>query len=227
MSNVRIGWTGGYLKERLNSPSIKKTDNGPEVTHIYDTNYATAEAAIAAYGVNFGDPHPAPYASAVLVEIGIQKDGPKNAIVTYLYRQTTGSGEVIPPVGTITREIDSNVIEIPIGQNSNASGTNYDKEKKVGVGDWEGIEAELSPQPVYKRQEILSSFTFSETEAVKNVAKRFNSAQMNAKGLSGATTNKWLKMSLNVREVGEKFEMTETWQYAEKGWKTDIYDAAT
>jgi len=59
------------------------------------------------------------------------------------------------------------------------------------------------------------------------VAKRFSGAQMGAKGMSAATDNLWLKMGLTVRTAGSNFEQVENWQYAENGWNTDIYGAAS
>lgn len=230
MPHQRIGWTGATLKEIRNSPRIVKTGAGDEVHETFNCNYDDAEAAITARGYDFGDACPIKgglYSAATLHEIQINKAGVQNGRVVYIWR-VPDPNDPTPVVGTITREADSNAIEIPIGQHPDASpGTNYDEQKKIGKGDWEGIESYLSPQPVYSRAEILNSFYFSEINIVKNVGRRFSSAQMNTKGLSAATENAWLKMQLAISTSGENFEKKERWQYADKGWDDYIYSAAT
>lgn len=230
MPNTRIGWVGTSLKERMTSPKISSNAAGSEVTESFDVNYADAETAITARGYNYGDACPIKggiYSASKLAEIQVNKAGPKNALVLYIWRVPDPS-DPTPAVGTITKESDSNAIEIPIGQHPDASpGTNYDENKKIGIGDWEGIEAYLSPQPIYSRTEILNSFYWTEANIVKNVGRRFSGAQMNTKGLSAATDDAWLKMQLAVSTSGNNFEQKERWQYADEGWDDYIYDAAT
>ena len=229
MSNQRIGYSGTVLKERMNSPSITNSSKGPEVNEVFSANYADAEAAITARGYTYGDPCPiaaGAYSTATLSEIIIQKGGPKNAQITYVWK-VPDPNDAAPPVGTLTLEADSNVINIPIGQHPDATSQNYDEQKKIGIGDWEGIESVLSPQPVFTRTEIISSFTFSEANIIENVAKRFSGAQMNSEGMSSASDNKWLKMQLSVGTSGDAFRKRERWQYAENGWRADLYGAAT
>jgi len=229
MSNERIGWGGAdELKPRMNSPSVKSNANGYELTERFSINYDDAWTAIVARGYDFGDYYPdAPYTGTQLKEIGITKSGPQNAIVSYVWR-TPDSGDSDLPVGTITREADSNAIDIPIGQHPNASpGNNYDEENKIGKGDWEGIESYIDPQPQYIRKEVLDSFTFSEANIIHNVGKIHTGAQMNTAGMSAATDGKWLKMSLRIGESGDNYDKSEMWQYAENGWRTDIYDPAS
>lgn len=229
MSNQRIGWSGTTLQEIPGSPFIRRTDDGPEVTETFNVNYADAETAITARGIAFGADCPVntpTYAAAKLDEITINKIGPKNGRVSYIYRMPEASGST-PAVGTIIKEADSNAIEIPIGLHPNASGTNYNSQEKIGVADWEGIEAYLSPQPVYSRTETIASFTFSEANVIENVARRFTGAQMNTAGLSSATDNRWLLMQLSIKTSGSRFEKIQRWQYADNGWNTDLYDAAS
>ena len=221
MSNVRIGWAGLVLKEKMNSPFIDETGTTLEITETFNVNYANAAAAITVRGFTYGDSWPSsPYTSAVLKRITIRKAGPKNSEVVYIWRAPEA-------VGTITKEGDSNVIEIPIGQHPAATSQNYDEANKIGIGDWEGVESWLSPQPIYKRTEVLSAFEFTEANLVQNVGKLFTTLQMSNKGLIGATDKKWLKMSLNVTEQGDEFSKTESWQFADRGWDDVIYDVAS
>jgi len=213
----------------MNSPRIVKTAGGPEVTETFNANYADAEAAIVARGEDFGDPCPiasGAYAVALLEEIQINKAGPKNAKVVYVWRVPDPAAP-FQPVGTETQEVDSNVIEIPIGQHPNADSQNYDDKKKIGIGDWEGIESYLSPQPVYTISEILSSFVFNEDNIIENVASRMTEAGIQAKGIIDGTADLWLKMQLAVSTDGKNFKKTERFQHAKHGWKTNIYDAST
>lgn len=229
MPNTRIGGAGTTLTEIPRSPSIKKTDNGVQVTHRYNVNYADAEAAITAAGFSFGDAHPAPYGNSVLREIGIDKDGPKNAIVSIIYfpeEWATSIPEDSPSVGNIQFEGDANTIDVPLGQSPDATSQNYDAKKNIGIGAWKGIQAYLDPRPIFRRIEVLSSFTFTEQNIVENVARRYSSAQMATEGLAQATDNFWLKTGRRIRGVGDKFEQADQWQYS-KLWDTDLYGAAS
>lgn len=83
-----------------------------------------------------------------------------------------------------------------------------------------GVTSYLLPSPTYTRTEIQNSFTFSESNIIDAVGTIDSPT-----GLTGATANKWLKTSLTVSPQGDKFEVTETWQYNKYGWDTDIYSA--
>lgn len=227
MSNQRIGFTGTVLQERIDSPKILKSAAGTEIIETFNANQADAEDAITARGYTYGDACPISggiYSDSLLLTIGIDKDGPVNAIVTYKWAvPDPTTQEAQTPVGTVVLGSDSNAIDIPIGQNVNKSGTNYDEEKKIGIGDWEGIESFLSPQPVFNRTETLAAFSFSQTNIVGSVGNVMTTVAMAAKGLSGATDKYWLQMSLVVTQNGNVFTKKEEFQFADNGWAKDLY----
>ncbi len=237
MPNTRIGFPGlDVLVEVPPSPRVSKKASGPAVTETFNADYDTAEDAIAARGFTFGDPCPIKegiYQTALLDEISIAKVGPRIGRVMYMWKVPEPGGGVggaddVPPVGTVTLESDSNVIDRPIGQNVNRiDDVNYDVDKQVGKGVWEGIEAWLEPAPTFTRNEILDDFVFSEANIIKNVAKRFTGAQMIAKGLLQSNDDRWLKMRLAIKVAGNNFEISETWQWTEFGWQNDLYPVAT
>lgn len=230
--DTRIGWSGATLEEVPGSPSIVKTARGAEVTEIYHCDYASAEAAITARGLDFGDACPIAggvYSTALLETIQINKVGPRQGQVIYIYKVPDPSSPDLP-VGTVILEADSNTIDIPIGQHPSALShfpPVYDQEKQTGVGDWEGIEAYLSPQPIFTRTEIISSFTFSEANIIKNVACRMTGALMALEGMTGATDDKWLQVQLSIKAQGDSYEKTKRFQYDSAGWNDEIYAVAT
>jgi hypothetical protein len=226
MASVRIGSSLSALSELPDSPSITTSTIGTKVVRTYNIDYASAQTVVGA--LSYGDAD-ADYSDSKLRESNIRNVGPTNAIVTLTYVPNewgaTEPPESLPPVGTITKEIDANPIMLPIEQNANVSASDIDQGRKQGKGDLAGIDGFLSPQPIYTRTEILGSYTFSEANAIDNVARVFTTAQMATQGLSGATTLLWLKVGLNVRTVGDKYEKTERWQYAENGWNAKYLTA--
>ena len=231
MSNQRIGFAGTTLVEKIDSPKILKTQAGVEVTELFNVNYSSAESAITTRGYTYGDACPAgsgAYATSLLLSIGIEKDGPINAQVTYKWAiPDPTTQEALTPVGTVVLGADSNAIEVPIGQHPNKSGTNYDEDKKIGIGSWEGIEAFLSPQPVFSRTETLSSFAFSQINVVGAVGKLMSRAEMTANGLAGATDKYWMQMALSVTQNGSIFTKKEDFQFADNGWAADLYEGTS
>jgi len=155
------------------------------------------------------------YTNAVLTSITSRRVGSNEAEVTLTYAPDTGTAETLPPVGTVVQEIDANPIELPISEAIGITSQEIAQKKK------DGVEAFLSPQPIYRRVEVLASFTFNETNAIDDVGKIDNTPE----GLVSPTSGKWLKVGFVVRSVGDKFEQTETWQYAANGWDTDIYSS--
>ena len=230
MSNQRIGRAGTTLEEVPNSPKIEKSENGTRIIHSYNVNFADAEAALTAAGIDFGDAHAAPYETSKLREININKGGPKNSILQLIFYPDTwpsSSFVSLPPTGTITLSTDSNAIDVPIGQNTIISpALDYDPVKNIGIGDLAGVEGYLEPRPIFRRTEILDAFVFSEAEIIKNVATRYTDVQMATQGMTAATTDKWLKTKLALRTVGDKFEKTEEWQFSQI-WSAKLYAAAT
>jgi len=211
MTAVRIGAVLQQLQEIDASPTVKRNETGDVVTRKFNLNKGRVKAVTDAltYGTADGE-----YTNAVLTEIGSEPINANTAEVTLVYAPVNATDEVLPPTGTVIQETDANAIDIPIGK-ADISDSLKDQNLKNGV------EAFLSPQPIYRRIEILDAFTFSETNAIDDVGKIDNTPE----DLTGANAGKWLKVGFVVRSVGAKFEQTETWQYAENGWDTDIYTA--
>lgn len=84
-----------------------------------------------------------------------------------------------------------------------------------------GVTGYLKPSTTYTYTQIVNSFTFSESNIVENVGS-LNTPT----GVSGATGTNWLKVGKSVSPVGDKYQITETWQYLPGGWKTSIYGTA-
>lgn len=233
MGGAEIGYTGAALVLTDNPLSLNKTDAGDEPTFTYHGVRANFEAAITALGISYGDAAPAPYANAKLRSIRVRSNGPTKVLVDYIYKLDNNGGQAqfLPLVGTVIKSGDSNPLSLPLGKLAKApagpreDGVNYDPDKKVGIGAWEGIEGWLDPQPTYTRREILGSFTFSQANLIASVGLRFSAIQMGTVGVSGATNDLWLQVSHRVTQVGDKFDKEEVWQHARKGWDVDIYDA--
>jgi hypothetical protein len=124
-----------------------------------------------------------------------------------------------PPVGTDARRADANPTEVPLEQSGNWSNSWVNPTDP----NWkEGIEGFIKPQPTYSYT-YISAFTWSQANLVENVGKR-----QAPTGLAGADANKWLLMNRSANEIDDTLtEITETWQFAENGWDTDLYGAAT
>jgi hypothetical protein len=210
-SKVRIGAVLQQLQEIDTSPSVKRNETGDVVTRKYNLNKGRVKDVTDAlvYGTADGE-----YSNAVLTEIASEPINANSAEITLVYAPVNATDEVLPPVGTVIQETDANAIDIPIGK-----ATISDSQKDQNLKD--GVEAFLSPQPIYRRIEILDAFVFSESNAIDDVGKIDNSPE----DLTTPALGKWLKVGFVVRTVGSKFEQTETWQYAENGWDTAIYTA--
>lgn len=211
MAATGIGAGLNKLFQNNDSPKVTRTESGDTVERVFNLRRNRVKEVTDALTFGTADGE---YTNAVLTSIQAAPIGALKSEVTLRYEPAQGTAEAIPPVGTVVQEIDANPIDIPIG----ALGLSEDI---VADKKFEGIEGVLSPQPIYRRTEILSSFTFSETNAINNVGKIDNTPE----GLTSPTSGKWLKVGFVVRSVGSKFEKSESWQYAENGWDTDIYSS--
>jgi len=207
-----IGATLNVFQEHDKSPVVNRTDAGD----VIERKGYIKKSRIKAYtdSLTFGTAD-GEFSNAVLTAVNSTPVSGDKAELTLTYSPVNTTYEVLPPVGTVIQEIDANAIDIPIAKNPNLTSQDIAQKKKKGV------EAYIAPQPIYRRTEILSSFTFKEANAIDDVGKIDNSP----KDLSTPTAGKWLKMGQTVRAVGDKFEQTETWQYASNGWDTDIYNS--
>jgi len=219
MANTRLLKDLTALEVKPDSPRIEKTENGTRVTRTYNVNYADAETAIS--GLSFGDAD-ADFSEAKLRHINYQKDGPQNATLELVYIPPTWPSDpnvpALPAVGTVTQGADANPIEIPIEQVDGITSQDVD-ENGVGVGEFAGITHKLEPQPVYRRGEVLGSFTFSEANIIENVGK----IDQTPAGMTSPTSGKWLKTGRGIQQVGDDFDKQESWQYASEGWNTTLY----
>jgi hypothetical protein len=208
MPNVQIGGQNSLdsLVETDESPIITRGESGDTVERIYILNSDVVKTITDSLSWGTSD---SVYINALLASAKVVKVAPSRSQVTLIYEpEKLATFERIAAVGTVTQEVDANPIDIPIKKNPNTSSAFVQQDKA------DGVEAYISPQPTYTRTEILGSFVFSEANAIDNVGK----VDLTPEGLSSPSPNKWLKTGFNVRTVGDKFEKTETWQYAENAW---------
>lgn len=196
--------------ERPESPVITRSEAGD----IVSRTYSIKKSQVKTYtdGLSYGTAD-SEYSAAKLREMFVEGITGDTSLLRLVFKPNSFTYESLPPTGTVIQEIDANPIEIPISQNGEASAAQQENLRL------QGVEAFLDPQPIYRRIEILSSFTFSEANAIDNVGKIDNTPE----GLTSPSAGKWLKTGLHVRQVGDKYEQTETWQYARNGWNTDLY----
>lgn len=217
-SFVKIGDGLTTPKEHDKSPSVSRSESGDIVTRKYNINKANVKSYTDALVYGTAD---AVYTNAYLSTIQIEAINGGTSEITLTYAPQTLSYEVLPAVGTVTQEIDSNAIDIPIKKNPNLSPSEMDD----NIDD--GVDAYLSPQPIYRRTEILSSFSFDEaggSGSIQDVLDTVGKIDTTPEDLSNPSAEKWLKVGFVVRSVGDKFEKVEVWQYASNGWDTNIYD---
>jgi len=210
MPSSAIGATLSALAQADGSPVVTRTNTGDVIERKYNLKRSSVKSITDALTFGTADSE---YTNSFLSQIRSNPVGAQKAEITLIYEPANiDRGELVPAVGTVIKEIDANAIEIPIGTTT-ISDSGIQERKK------EGIESFLSPQPIYQRTEILSAFTFNETNAINDVGKIDDSPN----GLASPTADKWLKVGFVVRSVGDKFEKTERWQYASAGWDTEIY----
>lgn len=203
--------------EQKNSPRKRVTSDGTFWEYRYTQKKGTAVSET--IGAEF------PASSGLYISEIAYEPAPGGGYETLVIMSgpKTASG-ITPPVGTIWYEADANPIEIPIERHPNYT---YSESQKYEDGRYiplingnpkPGVESYMVPQPTFTRYEIVNSFTFSEANIISAVGTR------NAPtGMTSPTANKWLKMRLGVRQTGNVYEKSETWQYASAGWDTDIY----
>lgn len=132
---------------------------------------------------------------------------------------TFGGTTPPPPVGTDTRRADANPTEVPLEQSGSWSN---DWVNPTSPNYKEGIEGFIKPQPTYSYT-YISAFTWSQDNLTENVGKR-----QAPTGLAGADAAKWLLMNRSANEIDDTLtEITETWQFAENDWDSDLYSDAT
>jgi len=181
--------------------------DGEERVERYRCAQGSVDTIIAG-GPQMGSGHPN-NSTITLQEISYDKSDGGFATLTYSYRPpSSASGGS----GSEAREVLSaraNAVEIPIEQNPNYSAS--------WITSKVGVESYLDPQPIFVKKTRVSGFTWTEANISSNVGKR------NAP-LAGFTANNWLKTGRDIDIDGNgDASITETWQYAENGWDTDIY----
>ncbi len=210
-SLVEIGAALDTLGNEIDtSPEIERSDAGDTIRRKYHVRKANLKAVTDALSYGTAD---ATYTDAVLSSVTARPVDPSVMELTLVYAPASVNVEILPPVGTVTQDVDANAIEIPISKSGISDGDIADNKR-------DGVEAYLSPQPIYRRTEILGSFTFNESNIIDDVGKIDDTPE----GIVTPSVAKWLKVGLTVRTVGAKYEKVETWQYAENEWDTNIYD---
>lgn len=124
-----------------------------------------------------------------------------------------------PPSGSTTKSADANPTEIPLEQSGSWSA---DWVNPTSPNYKAGIQGFIKPQPTYSYTEV-KEFTWTQNNLTENVGTRQAPTQ-----LDGADANKWLLMNRTARQIdGTLSEVTETWQFAENDWDSDLYSDAT
>ena len=200
------------LEQIEGSPQTDMTATGKRMTYKYVCLYESVTSLLPAFS------YVCPDDSALrLVSVGYVKDGiiARVSVVYGAESVTSASTENPTPDGDPSVEGDSNVLEIPILQHPDYSGS---------WTDIEGIESYLSPQPTATftwYAEATSASVLTESVRIKNVGKLVNPA-----GVKDPSAGKWLKTGRRIRGVGVKpngqriWEISESYQYASSGWNT-------
>jgi hypothetical protein len=77
-----------------------------------------------------------------------------------------------------------------------------------GTTTTKSSDASTNNVPQYSYTQIVTSFTFSEANIIDGVG------QLSAPpGMTSPTTDKWLKTGKSVSPTGDKYQITETWEY--------------
>ena len=220
MPSVRIGAKLQQLQPNADTPRVNSGTTGDTVTRTFNLRRDRVKAVLDSIPIGTQDNE---WTSSYLLSKDAVPIGSDESIVTLVYGPL-GTAEQLPPVGTVTQEIDANPMEVPITLGNDEAIS----EAAVALHRKNGIEAFLKPQPIYRRVEILNSFDFDETdftdgigEVILTVGKIDNSPE----GITNPSTGTWLKVGYVARTVGDKYEKTETWQYASNGWDATIYDS--
>ena len=140
-------------------------------------------------------------------------------IVTASYSNTPPSRIPGAP-GTITRDSDGTAQELPIETHPGYSGGESEESgvPVINGNEKPGVQSYLVPGIIYRRTEVKSTSSFTEAALTGGVG--FRSAPT---GVTAPTANAWLKTGITVSETGTGTIVTETWQFSERGWDTDIY----
>lgn len=125
-----------------------------------------------------------------------------------------------PPAGSTSRSMISGELEVALELNKNYS--------NLWVDDKPGVESFMTPAPTLVYKYVSNTFTFSQSDLVKNVFKR-STAGAKPMGLSGAISyNNWLLWGREATDEGGSIHIvTSTWRWSpDEGWDDQIYDAA-
>lgn len=113
---------------------------------------------------------------------------------------------------------DSNMVDVPIELHPD-----YDVAWATSKPN---VDTYKSAQPVFTSTliEIITDPDINEAELKEGLGKVWTPAALSVRGLTGATAGKWLCTSLVIVNGEKNREKTYTWQYAENGWDSDIYE---
>jgi hypothetical protein len=77
-----------------------------------------------------------------------------------------------------------------------------------GTSTSKSSDASTSNIPQYAYTQIVAAFTFSETNIIDGVGE-FSAPT----GMNSPSSGKWLKTGKSVSPTGDKYQITETWEY--------------
>lgn len=205
------------------SEKIRAGASGISAQVVYIVPSAQQSAFETAFPINADHPT---YSAAKLIDREFEQYGGDDGVdILFTYRLTYGvpnsSGTLgVRPEGSEYRRGSSNAVDVPIRLHPDYITGSFADNKP-------GVESYLSPQPTYSHTEVVNAsfFDFTQEGIIKNVGKIAVTATLADAGLSSADAGKWFLMSRDIVENGDVVEITRTWQYAENGWDTDIYES--
>lgn len=198
------------LQEISGSPEVEITARGRAVLRKYACQYSLVESLIPPIGTPDSG-----FSDMLFVRAAYVRDGDA-AMLTLRYEPADVEQPLTPDGSDKVLRVSANAIEIPIEQHPDYSPS--------WASSKAGVTSYLSPQPTVTRTVRRTNFVYSESNVVYNVGKR-----VAPPNISGATVANWLKTARDCGDVGVSAtgqritEITDSYQYAENGWDTDIY----
>lgn len=188
------------LVEQPDSPEVVQTDAGTEVVRHYLCQNALISTLIPAYGAA-----DSVYTNAFFRHARKVPYGHSNYAELYLTFSPLNNNDIIdmPPVGSVWFDISSSARQVPIEQHPNYS-TLTDAQKQAS--------SFTEYFQIVTRREVRSTFEMTEAN-IKGTVGTLEAP----KGVNACTEDKWYKTEMGIRKYGDKYEITETWEYSDYG----------
>lgn len=185
------------LVEQPDSPEVIETDAGTEVVRHYLCRNDLISSLRPAYGTA-----DAVYTNAFLRHARKVPYGHSDYVELILTFSPINNNEIIdlPPVGSVWFDISSSARQVPIEQWPAYDSLTDDQKKASSFTEY---------FQVVTRREVKSTFEMTEANIIGTVGTLEAPT-----GVNGCTEGKWYKTEMGIRKYGEKYEITETWEYS-------------